>query len=154
MYNFKKDSALLPHFLFAAAWLLLLVASLLSCLFWGDDFRHPLVEPQRVVIRSVLYGVAIILFPLTKLMRHVLIRLNRTMPGDEFAARRYLWTIVVSLSMIESVGGFGLLMFVLGDGVNTLYIFGMLAALGLYLHMPRPGEYAAIQAALTLKTRA
>jgi hypothetical protein len=42
-------------------------------------------------------------------------------------------------------------MFILGDGFNTLYIFSVLAVLGIYLHMPKINEYLAIKAALIEK---
>jgi hypothetical protein len=49
---------------------------------------------------------------------------------------------------VEIVGVFGLIMFILGDSYNTLYIFTTLAALGLFLHRPKESDYEQIVDAL------
>ena len=65
------------------------------------------------------------------------------------AKKRYLVTVIVSMSLIESVGIFGFVMFILGDNFNTLYIFSGLSALGMFLYRPKVDEYARIVEALT-----
>ena len=60
------------------------------------------------------------------------------------AKSRYLVTVIVSMALVEVVGVFGLVMFVLGDGFNTLYIFTGLSALGLFLYRPKVDEYSEI----------
>ena len=67
------------------------------------------------------------------------------------AKKRYLVTVIVSLSLIESVGVFGPVMFILGDNFNTLFIFMGLSALGLFLYRPKTHEYASILDALTVQ---
>jgi len=52
------------------------------------------------------------------------------------------------MSLVEVVGIFGLVMFIFGDGFNTLYIFTGLSALGLFLYRPKADEYAEIIAAI------
>jgi len=74
------------------------------------------------------------------------------MPGNKPAKQRYFITVGISLLLIETVGCFGFVMFLLGDSFNTLYIFSGLAALGIFLHMPKLTEYLAICAALNLKS--
>lgn len=139
---------LVPHWLVCAALSALLIGYNIVCHVWGDQIRINLDEPQRILIRSILYGAAIILFPLTKLLRHILLRLNQTMPGEKPARQRYFLTVTVSLSLVEMVGVFGFLMFMLGDDFNTLYIFTTLGALGIFLHKPKLDEYLAISEAL------
>jgi hypothetical protein len=46
---------------------------------------------------------------------------------------------------------FGLLMFMLGDDINTLYIFTLMGAVGIYLHKPKQTEFQSIAYALTHK---
>jgi len=82
------------------------------------------------------------------LVRHILLRLNLTMPGNQSASRRYWLTVSVTLTLIEIVGFFGFLMFIFGDGFNTLYIFSLLGGLGLFLNRPKNDEYESICAAL------
>jgi hypothetical protein len=151
MFNSKECPELFPHRLLSAALFLLIVAYLLVCHLWGAEIRIKFDESARVTIRSALYTITIMLFPLVKLLRYILIRLNQTMPGDSSAGRRYFYTVSITLLLIETVGGFGFLMFILGDGFNTLYIFSVLAVLGIYLYMPKINEYLAIKAALTEK---
>ena len=134
--------------------LALLITYIIVCFIFGDQLQQPLPETQRVLIRTLLYIVAIATLPLTNLLRYIQLRLNQTMPYSNTAPRleakkRYLVTIIVSMSLIESVGIFGFVMFILGDNFNTLFIFTGIAALGLFLYRPKVNEYAAIVEALT-----
>jgi len=137
MTEYKRLKAELTlHWVIVAMMLSMLVIYNLVCHLMAAEIQINLAEEQRVFIRSILYVVTIAVFPLTNLLRHILLRLNQTMPGDNPAKNRYLMTTVVTLASIEIVGVFGLVMFVLGDGYNTLYIFTSLAVLGVFLHRP------------------
>jgi uncharacterized membrane protein YesL len=134
--------------------LAMLVALLIVCITFGAQIQQPLPEVQRVLIRTILYVVAIATLPMTNLLRHIQLRLNQTMPlshgtPENEAKKRYLVTIIVSMSLIESVGIFGFVMFILGDNFNTLYIFSGLSALGMFLYRPKVDEYAKIVEGLT-----
>ena len=131
-----------------------LAAFLILCITFGDQIQQPLPEAQRVLIRTILYVVAIVTFPVTNLLRYIQLRLNQTMPYSKsapisVAKKRYLVTVIVSMSLIESVGIFGFVMFIFGDSFNTLFIFSGLSALGMFLYRPKVGEYASIVEALT-----
>ena len=150
--SFKSD--LISSWLFQGIMILLLGVYLITCLFYGDQLQNPMPEAQRILIRSLLYLLAIITFPLTNLIRHIQLRLNQTMPfldndGRVVAKKRYFFTTMVSMLLIESVGLFGFLMFIWGDTANTLYIFISLSALGMYLYRPKLTEYNSIINALT-----
>jgi len=151
--NTDKRHPLTPHWLVCIAMLLLLIIYNLICHFGSDGLRLNLDEPQRVTIRTILYVITIVLFPLTNLIRHILLRLNQTMPGEKTAEQRYLITIIVTQSMIEVVSLFGLLMFMLGDDFNTLYIFSLLGTLGIYLHKTKSTEFQDIVSALSATNR-
>lgn len=154
MHQADTQRQLTPHWLVCLAMLLLLIIYNLICHFGSDGLRLNLDETQRVTIRTTLYAVTIGLFPLTNLVRHILLRLNQTMPGDKPAAQRYLTTIIVTQTMIEIVSLFGLLMFLLGDDFNTLYIFSVLGLLGIFLHKPKMTELEDIIQALNIKNTA
>jgi hypothetical protein len=180
-----KSDLILP-WVIQGIMLAMLMAYVVVCITFGDQIQQPLPEAQRVLIRTILYVVAIATFPLTNLIRHIQLRLNQTMPFSQVAPRiddcmdaggttpgmqevesrqeqrlramhgaiaeakkRYLVTNIVSMSLIESVGVFGFVMFILGDNFNTLYIFSGLSALGLFLYRPKVDEYATIVEALT-----
>ena len=148
-----KSDLILP-WLIQGFMLATLATFLIVCVAYGDQIQEPLPEAQRVLIRTILYVVAIVTFPMTNLIRHIQLRLNQTMPYSRAtprleAKKRYLVTIIVSMSLIESVGIFGFVMFILGDNFNTLYIFSGLSALGMFLYRPKVDEYARIVETLT-----
>ncbi len=140
----QEKSELTLHWIIVGMMLLMLIAYNVICHTIGSDIRINLAEEQRVFVRSILYVVTIILFPLTNLLRHILLRLNQTMPGGNSAKNRYLITIIITLASIEVVGLFGFVMFMLGDEYNSLYIFTTLGLLGLFIHRPRQQEYRQI----------
>lgn len=144
----KLKSDLTLHWIFVGMMVCMLVVYNIICHTLGTEIQINIAEEQRIFIRTVLYVIAIILFPLVNLLRHILLRLNQTMPGDNPAKNRYLLTTIITISLIEVVGFFGFVMFILGDEFNTLYIFSMLGALGLFLHRPREQEYKHIIEAL------
>ncbi len=149
-----KTDLILP-WVIAGMMLVMLAAYLLVCHILGEQLQQPLPEARRMLIRTVFYAIAIATFPLTNLIRHIQLRLNQTMPhahamqGAVAAAKsRYLVTVMVSMSLVEVIGVFGLAMFILGDDFNTLYIFTGLSALGLFLYRPKADEYFEIVEAI------
>jgi hypothetical protein len=143
---------LYPHWLVVGMMVLSLLAYLFVCVQFGHELQEPLPEEQRIVIRTVFYALAIVTLPVTNLIRHIQLRLNQTMPGNKPAKSRYLFTVIVSMLLVESVGVLGFVMFMLGDDFNTLYIFLGLSALGLYLYRPKQDEYSKIVDALLNRT--
>ena len=148
-----EKNALLPHWLVVGMMLVTLVIYLFICYQFGYELQEPLPEERRVVFRTSFYVIAIIVFPITNLIRHIQLRLNQTMPGNKSAKIRYLLAVIVSMVMIEGIGMLGFVMFMLGDDFNTLYIFLGLAALGLYLYRPKQDEYSKIVEALLDRTK-
>jgi len=114
----------------------------------GAALQDPLADHDRILLRTIFYVAAIVTMPLTNLIRHIQLRLNQTMPGDKSAKSRYLLTVIVSMTLIESIGAYGLIMYLLGDGYNTLHIFIIVSALGMYLYRPKVSEYESIVEAL------
>ncbi|MFZ2725334.1 MAG: hypothetical protein WAX77_03685 [Methylococcaceae bacterium] len=148
-----QNNPLLLAQIYLGAIALTIIVYLGLCHYFNEALQQPIVEAERVWVRTGLYIVAIITFPMTNLVRHIQLRLNETMPFDNkdallVAKQRYLITLIVSLSLIESIAVFGFIMFILGDGFNTLYIFEILAALGLFLYRPKIAEYQKVLAAL------
>ena len=142
-----KSDLLLP-WIITSMMLLMLAVYVFICLYYGNDVRLDNISDPPVLIRTILYIIAIVSFPVTNLIRHIMLRLNQTMPGDTPAKSRYLITVMVSLSISESIGIYGLVLFMLGDEVNSLYIFSILSVLAMYLYRPKLEEYAEIVEAL------
>lgn len=137
---------LMLHWIIAGVMLTMLAAYIVICHTLGKQLQQPLPEAQRVLIRTVFYVIAIVTFPLTNLIRHIQLRLNQTMPCSaatprSIAKSRYLMTVIVSMSLVEVIGIFGLIMFMFGDGFNTLHILTGLSALGMFLYRPKADEY-------------
>ncbi len=132
------------------------MTTLVIFLFVSHKFGHelaltpPLPEHDRMVIRSVFYLMAIIFFPLTNLVRHIQLRLNQTMPGDRGARSRYLLTVTASMVFVETIGGLGFVIFMLGDDFNSLYMFIGLSSLGAFLYRPKQDEYDSIVDSLSI----
>ncbi len=139
---------------FTLAWLMIAILVVMQSIYifichqFGTQIQQVLSIEQRILLRTVFYGIAIATFPLTTLLRYILVRLNQTMPSQKTAAQRYLVTIIVSQAMMESVGIFGFVMYILGDDFNTLYIFSGLAVLVFFLQRPKQAEYQSIVEAL------
>ncbi len=149
MIDYKQIKAdLTVHRLIAWMMLSMVIVYNVICHLFATEIQIAMAEEQRVLIRSILYVVGIILFPLGSFLRHILLRLNQTMPGDKSAQSRYLMTTIITLAHIETVGVFGFVLFILGDPYNSLYIFSLLALLGIYLHRPKEYEYREIVEAL------
>ncbi|MGR8979045.1 MAG: hypothetical protein ACU84H_02990 [Gammaproteobacteria bacterium] len=145
-----KSDLILP-WLIVGLMLAMLAVYVAVCHLIGEQLQQPLPEQRRELIRSVLYAAAIISFPATNLIRHIMVRLNQTMPGDSPPKRRYLTTVIISMALMEVIGIFGFIMFLLGDNFNTLYIFTGMSALGAFLYRPKPDEYFGIVEALAAK---
>ncbi|GAW85927.1 conserved hypothetical protein [Bathymodiolus platifrons methanotrophic gill symbiont] len=121
-----------------------LIVLVVICHIYSDKIQIGMEQQQRVLIRTVLYVVAITTFPLMKFMRHVLLRLNQTTKSSSTSKSRYMLTIAISMLVAESIGIYGFVMYLLGDSFNTLYIFTGLSALAMYLYKPKIEEYRTI----------
>jgi len=137
--------------------LVMLITYVVICFTLGTELQQPLPEITRVKIRTALYVVAILSFPMTNLLRHIQLKLNQTMPLTRAdyrteAKKRYLVTVIVSMTLMESIGAFGFVLFMLGDGNNNLFIFTGLSALGLFLYRPKLEEYQRVVELLAIKT--
>lgn len=125
------------------------LAAAVAVFIWqGEQWQLHWPEDRLICYRTVFYALAIVTFPLTNLIRYIQIRFFQTMPGDKPPKNRYLTVVIVSLALVESIGIMGLIMFLFGDGYNTLYIFSGLSALGFVLYRPKASEYMSIYQAL------
>ncbi|MCD2449193.1 hypothetical protein GO003_002160 [Methylicorpusculum oleiharenae] len=136
------------HWILVWSAVLSLIVMLVVCEFYGDTWRQVMPEDQRVLIRTLFYVLVIIGFPLTNLLRHILLRLNQTMPGEKPAKQRYLLTVMMSLLFAETIAILGGVMYIIGDDDNTLTIFAVLAGLAVFLYRPKVDEYQSIIDAL------
>jgi hypothetical protein len=98
----------------------------------------------------MFYILAILILPLTNLLRHIFLRLNQTMPlldknnVEKIAQKRYALTVLVSQSVMILIGFLGLFIFYLGDVINTFRILIGVAIMGAFLYRPKNAEYQQI----------
>ncbi len=138
-------------FLMGLMLLTLVVYLVVAHYYWEQIRIFQISQGRLVLIRTIFYVLAIIAFPVTNLMRFIMVRLNQTVPGEAGAERRYFFTVLVSMISAGTIGMLGFIMFVLGDDYNTLYIFGVLSALAIFLYQPKQEEYLSIVDALAEK---
>jgi hypothetical protein len=136
------------HWILVWSTVISLIVMLAAFEFYGETWRQVMQEDQRILIRTLFYVLVIIGFPLNNLLRHILLRLNQTMPGEKTAKQRYLFTVMMSLLFAETIAILGVVMYLLGDDDNTLTIFAVLSGLAVFLYRPKVDEYQSIIDAL------
>lgn len=126
---------------------------------YGIQWQQPLDESERIFWRTVFYILAILVLPITNLLRHIFLRLNQTMPLlnnpsniEKIAQSRYALTVLVSQMVMLFIGVLAEIIFYLGDGFNTFHILSGLAMLGAFLYRPKIEEYQRIINALKEST--
>jgi hypothetical protein len=151
----KTPNPLIFPWLITALILTLLSSSFIFVHFYGAVFQQPLAESDRLLWRTIFYILAILLLPLTNLLRHIFLRLNQTMPLleganlEKTAQIRYALTVAISQSMMLLIGGLGGIIFYFGDAINSFRILTGLAMLGAFLYRPKNAEYQHIIESLT-----
>lgn len=122
------------------------------CHQFGADIRQNINQNSFVpLLRNILYGVAIITLFLIHILRKLMIAgkfggfqsasLKPGMQSNQpsFLAR-YTVTLIISLALSESIGIYGLLLFLLGEDFQTLYTFTGISALAMYFYRPKREE--------------
>ena len=135
------------------AWIFIsLFLYVLVCHLWGDRIR-PNAMPNFPLdlMRKVLYGVAMFTLILTHFLRKFMLpeRPGGSRPtslrvqsdlNQSSLISRYATSMIISLALSESIGIYGLVLFLLGDNFRTLYIFLGCSALALFFYRPKREE--------------
>lgn len=151
----KTTNPLISHWFVTSLVMLLLCLSVIMVHFYGAQFRQPIEESQRLFWRTFFYIVVILIFPVTNLIRYIFLRLSQTMPIlnqeniEQIAKKRYLLAVFVSQFVMILIGVLAMVIFYLGDVLNTFHILSGLAILGSFLYRPKNQEYQQIIDALT-----
>ena len=126
------------------------------CHQFGDGVRQN-VSPNIPLdlIRNVLYGVAILTLVGTRFLRKFMLAgrpgssgpmsLEPASPSNQSPLiGKYAAAMMVSLLLSESIGIYGLVLFLLGESFRTLYIFLGISALAIFLYRPKKEELEAL----------
>ncbi len=120
---------------------------LFICLQFEDALHNPQgLELPLDVIKNALCVVAAIEILLGSLFRRFLLKVSSqkndaTRRSNANPLARYTLIVVISLAIADSIGIYGLVLFMIGADFQTLYIFLFLAALMMFWHRPKTEEY-------------
>ena len=137
-----------------ASMLSLLAVYILIAHFLGSQIRAAAgLEASIIPLRTVFYMVALATFPLINLLRRKMVRYpsQRRWHHDRHihTARYdsyYLTIVTLSLALAESIGVWGFVLFILGDNLQTLYLFCGMSALAIVLYRPKADELEQLKA--------
>ncbi len=147
-----NEKRLLTLWIIWAAIFVSLFFYVLICHLWGDGIRRNAMPNFPLhLMRNVLYGVAIFTLVLTHFLRRFMLPERSGGSGPRFLRpqsdltqssliSRYATSMVISLALSESIGLYGFVLFLLGDGFRTLYIFVGISALALFFYRPKREE--------------
>ena len=151
------EKGFLPILIIWGAMLASLLIYVLICHLAGDQIRQaPRPEFPIALIRNILMGIATATLFLTHYMRRVMLRVRPEGPavdlplhtGQPRALAKYTTAVIVSLALCESMGIYGLVLFLLGDDFQTLYIFIGVAAIAMYFFRPIKEELVELTLAM------
>ena len=140
-----------------------LLVYVLLCHQFGEGIRpngsHDL---PMGLIRNILFVVTLVTLFLTRFIRKRMLegRFGGSGAGlfktgaassqpSPFA--HYMTVIIVSLALCESIGVYGLALFLLGDSFRTLHVFIGISALAMYFYRPKREEFETL--ALAMQTQ-
>jgi hypothetical protein len=135
---------------------------LLICRLWGDEIRgHTSPDFPVALLRKVLYVVAVVELIVAYFLRKFLLKnqfiglgSNRLLRHDGARANRplhvirYTTAVIISVAMANSIGIYGLILFLLGDEVQSLYVFIAVSALAMYYFRPKMEEFEQLAASM------
>ena len=141
-----------------------MVGSLLMYVFicyqFGEEIRRNIDHHIPVsLLRNIFYMIAVITLFLTHFLKRLMLsgtsrasssKALQSSPHSNqppFLAK-YATALIVSLALSESTGIYGVVLFLLGDGFQTLYTFTAISGLEIYFHRPKKEELEALASAM------
>ncbi len=109
--------------------------------FFGREFVDAGSIPVSL-IRNILAGVGGLMLVGSWLIRRKMLEGSRSgQPrGEEAAVKAFKAATMISAGICETVGLFGLVLVFLGDSLQTLYLFVVVAAAAMIIHRPKIEE--------------
>lgn len=136
-------------------WLAML-ATLGVYLFLCLWFEEALRTPQRMdfpleMMKNALAIAALITIAAAVVMRRFMFKAalrsaDSSQDANSHPIARYTVVVIITLAIAESVGIYGLILFMLGASYQTLYTFLFISALMMLWHRPKLEEYEALAA--------
>ncbi len=103
------------------------------------------------LLKNILYGAVIVTLFLTHFLRRFMLTGQFSSPeakpfkpasisDQPSLLAKYTIAVFISLALCESIGIYGLVLFFLGDDIQTLYIFITISALSMFYYRPKMEE--------------
>jgi F0F1-type ATP synthase membrane subunit c/vacuolar-type H+-ATPase subunit K len=135
-----------------AAMLGSLLIYIFVCHQWGEGFGS--AEGTGIpleLLRTILYGVAVVELIISYYLRKFMLKGRSSAAGAHIVGGlatmnqppfvgHYSAVVIVSLALSESIGIYGFVLFLLGDGFQTLYTFMVVSALAMVFYRPKREE--------------
>lgn len=100
------------------------------------------------ILRLGLYGGAVLTLLLTWVLRRTLLAGKRpakpSRSGQHPAVSRYISVMMVTMGMSEAIGVYGLILYILGQHRQDLYLLTLLSAAAMLLYFPKKEEIVAL----------
>jgi hypothetical protein len=128
---------------------------IIICHQWGDQIRQTMnADIPLDATRKILYGIAVVTLILTHFLRKLMLGRNTgDSKGPSSPLATYSIALIVSLALSESIGIYGLVLFLLGDSFQTLHIFIGVSALAMFYYRPKREDLESLAAAMQTKAR-
>jgi hypothetical protein len=113
--------------------------------FVAPDFASPLGVETFTILRMALIALGLVTLLAAKYVRKMILATGGPSAGPDQARRppllqRYSSAVITSMAMSESVGVYGLLLFLLGKNEMDLYLLVAISAAAMYYFRPRKEE--------------
>ena len=96
-------------------------------------------------MRVIFFGIAMVTIAVTSYIRKVMLKISESELSSVIARRhrqppaaaKYLAAIIVAMALSESIGIYGVVLFVLSKDAPTLYLFILTSAIAMLYYRPR-----------------
>jgi hypothetical protein len=103
------------------------------------------------LLRSILFGMGAVALLIAYFMRRSMLSartgFSKSKPGERMVGwnappflAKYATAVIISLALSESIGIYGLILFLLGESFQTLYTFIVVSALAMVFYRPKREE--------------
>ncbi|MEW6670108.1 MAG: hypothetical protein AB1427_00310 [Thermodesulfobacteriota bacterium] len=146
------ENKILVMWLIWGAMLATLGIYMLICNLFGDQVRRPMGPDFPLgPLHNILFGISIVVLISNHFIRKSMLKKPSGGPGSvsvpapspEIPAAiyaKYTTAMIVSLALCETVGIYGMVLFFLGDSLQTLYTFMVISAAGMIYYRPKLEE--------------
>lgn len=140
----ELDRGLLTLKIIWLAMLVSLVFYLFVGLYVGTNIQSSINEDSLDILRVILYMLSFAILMATKFVRRLILegkhQYRPTGTSQTSALQRYLTAMIVALTMSETMGIFGLVLFLLGKNSVDLYLLVAVSAAAMIMYRPRKEE--------------